>query len=138
MELREFAWWFFALVGVGFLFLLMLLSYLMCHYFIRVEEAQYVARSDLDPNYLDSNSLEVTTLEPNDLYAPVIRIRRRYRVWSARTTHTFIAIVLSCTGVYMISLYPEVTSPFWLGFVLQAFIYASAFLFYKTWRKGEE
>ena len=65
-------------------------------------------------------------------------IEARYRLWSAWATHTYITIVLSCTGVYIFSLCPGVTSPLWLGSVLQTFTYASAFFLYKTWRKGEE
>jgi len=49
-------------------------------------------------------------------------------------TRIFIAIVALCTAVYLISAYPGMESPFWLGIVLQFFIYGSAALCYASWR----
>ena len=46
----------------------------------------------------------------------------------------FITIVALCTVVYLISAYPGTESPFWLGIVLQFFIYGSAALCYASWR----
>lgn len=86
MELLGYAWWVLGLVGIGFLFPLLLVCYLMTHFYIHSEEEQCVARSDLDPNYLDSNPMELTSLEPNDLYVPVIRIRRG--IFLERLGHT--------------------------------------------------
>jgi hypothetical protein len=50
-------------------------------------------------------------------------------VW---VTRIFIAIVLQCTALYLMSRFPGMESPFWLGIVLQVFTYGSAALFYAS------
>jgi len=45
-------------------------------------------------------------------------------------TRIFIAIVLQCGGLYLISQFPGVNTPFWFGVVLQGFSFGSAALFY--------
>ena len=45
-------------------------------------------------------------------------------------TRIFIAIVLQCAALFLISQYPGVQSPFWLGIVLQGYTFVSAGLFY--------
>jgi len=50
-------------------------------------------------------------------------------VW---VTRIFIAIVLQCTALYLMSRFPGMESPFWLGIVLQGFTYGSAALFYAS------
>ena len=50
-------------------------------------------------------------------------------VW---VTRIFIAIVLQCTALYLMSTFPGMESPFWLGIVLQGFTYGSAALFYAS------
>ena len=50
-------------------------------------------------------------------------------VW---VTRIFIAIVLQCTALYLMSRFPGMDSPFWLGIVLQGFTYSSAALFYAS------
>jgi hypothetical protein len=50
----------------------------------------------------------------------------------------FIAIVLQCTALYLMSQYPGMESPFWLGIVLQGFTYGSAALFYASGQKEIE
>jgi len=139
MEILGLAWWTISLIGIGFLFSLILLSYLMCYYFLRAETKIYRAYTELEPNYLESTPLESAYMESNDLYAPVIRVRRRYAFWSALATRTYAILVVVCAGVYMVSQSPWAPpSPFWLGFVLTAFTFGSAFFTYKTWRKGRE
>ena len=139
MEILGSAWWTTSLIGIGFLFSLILLSYLMCYYFLRAEVGIYRTRTDLDPNYMEANTLEPAYIEPNDLYAPVILVRRRYAFWSTLATRTYLILAVVCAGVYVVSRYPWVPpSPFWLGFVLTAFTFGSAFFTYKTWRKGRE
>lgn len=136
MEILGVAWWAMGLIVIGVLFSLILLAYLMCYHFIRVEAEIYKTRIDLDPNYLESTSLESAYVEPTDLYVPVILVRKRYTFWSALATWTYGILVIVCGGVYIISRYPWAPpSPFWLGFTLTAFIFAAAFFTYKTWRK---
>ena len=45
-------------------------------------------------------------------------------------TRIFIAIVLQCGGLYLISQLPGMNTPFWFGVALQGFSFGSASLFY--------
>jgi hypothetical protein len=45
-------------------------------------------------------------------------------------TRLFIAIVLQCGGLYLISQFPGMNAPFWFGVALQGFSFGSAALFY--------
>jgi len=121
-------WWASCLLLISSLLLLLLVCCLRSHYFARVEEAHETV----------SSRLETDLLRIDNLYALITSIQRRREFWSIWTTRIFIAIVLSCVGVYLISQYPGASSPVWLGIVLQVFIYVSAFLFYKMWGKTEE
>ena len=47
-------------------------------------------------------------------------------------TQIFIAIVVQCGGLYLISQYPGINAPFWFGIALQGFSFGSAALFYIT------
>jgi hypothetical protein len=47
-------------------------------------------------------------------------------------TRIFAAIVLQCAAIYLISQFSGFPSPFWLGIVLQAYTYGSAYLFYAS------
>jgi len=122
------AWWNLCLLLISLLFLLLLVCYSMSRYFAQVEETYHIAHGGLKTDLLGIDNL----------YAPIIRIQGRRVFWSIWATRIFIAIVLSCVGVGLISQYSGAPSPVWLGIVLQAFIYVSAFFFYKTWRKTEE
>jgi len=51
-------------------------------------------------------------------------------------TRLFIAIVLQCAALYLMSQLPGVQSPFWLGIVLQGYSYGSAALFYASGNEG--
>ena len=53
----------------------------------------------------------------------------RLNTW---VTRIFIAIVLQCTALYLMSRFPGMESPFWLGIALQGFTYGSAALFYAS------
>lgn len=131
-------WWALGLLGIGLLFLLLFVCYLMSRRSIHAEEAYLAAHGDSGLNHPNSGQQEPDALESNALAALVVRIRKRYRFWSAWATRMFVAIVLSCAGVYLFSKFSGVASPSWLGFALQAFSYGSAFLFYKTWRRATE
>lgn len=128
-------WWTLGLLGIGLLFMLLSVCYLMSRRSIHAEEAYLAAHGDPDLNHQNSGQQEPGALEFNALSTPVVRIQKRHRFWSAWATRIFVTIVLSCAGVYMGSKFSGAASPSWLGFALQAFIYGSAFLFYKTWRR---
>jgi hypothetical protein len=57
------------------------------------------------------------------------------KIW---VTRIFIAIVLQCTALYLMSRFPGMESPFWLGIVLQGFTYGSAALFYASGKNEME
>ena len=52
------------------------------------------------------------------------------KLFSTWVTRIFAAIVLQCAAIYLISQFPGFQSPFWLGIVLQAYTYGSAYIFY--------
>jgi hypothetical protein len=54
---------------------------------------------------------------------------QRLNTWATRL---FIAIVLQCAALFMVSQFPGIQSPFWLGIALQGFTYGSAALFYAS------
>jgi hypothetical protein len=54
------------------------------------------------------------------------------KLLNAWVTWIFAAIVLQCAAIYLISRFPGFQSPFWLGIVLQAYTYGSAYLFYAS------
>jgi hypothetical protein len=45
----------------------------------------------------------------------------------------FVAIVFICVGIYLLSMLPGISSPTWLGMVLQGFIYGTAAVYYLSW-----
>jgi len=100
-------WWPLCLLGVGLLFTLLLVCCLMC-------------RCCGAPGR-------------GALSAGSVGFWRRRGFWGACSERVFVAITLSCAGVYLVSRFPGPPVPFWLGPVLQAFTYASAFLLYGTW-----
>ena len=55
----------------------------------------------------------------------------RLETWLARI---FVAIVLQCAALFILSQLPGFKSPSWLGIVLQGFTYGSATLFYMSGR----
>jgi len=48
------------------------------------------------------------------------------------TTRLFIGIVLQSAVLFLISQFPGIQSPYWLGMALQGFTYGSAALFYAS------
>jgi len=54
---------------------------------------------------------------------------QRLNTW---VTRLFIAIVLQCAALFLVSQFPGIQSPFWLGMALQGFTYGSAALFYAS------
>jgi len=132
-------WWVLGLAELSILFLLLAVCFIMSHYHLRAETAVYAMRTELDPNYLDLNELDVTSMEYNSLYAPVIRIRRRFEFWSRLATRVYLVLVVSSAAIYIVSGFPlSPPSPFWFIVLLQAYAFAGAYLTYKTWRKTKD
>lgn len=132
-------WWILGLGELSVLFLLLAVCFIVSHHYIRAETAVYAMRTELDPNYLDLNELDVTSMEYNSLYAPVVRIRRRFEFWSRLATRLYVALVVSSAVIYIVSRFPlSSPSPFWFIVLLQAYAFAGAYLTYKTWRKTKD
>jgi hypothetical protein len=54
---------------------------------------------------------------------------QRLNTW---VTRLFIAIVLQCAALFLVSQFPGIQSPSWLGMALQGITYGSAALFYAS------
>jgi hypothetical protein len=54
---------------------------------------------------------------------------QRLNTW---VTRLFIAIVLQCAALFLVSQFPGFQSPLWFGMALQGFTYGSAALFYAS------
>ena len=133
------AWWVLGLTELSILFLLLVICFVMSHYHLRAETAVYAMHTELDPNYLDLNELDVTSMEYNSLYAPVVRIRRKLAFWSRLATRVYVVLVVSSAAIYIVSRFPLFPpSPFWFIVLLQAYAFAGAYLAYKTWRKTKD
>ena len=135
----DFEWWLLGLFGLSILFLLLAVCFIMSHYHIRAETAVYTMHTELDPSYIDLNELETTSMEYNSLYAPVVRIRRRFEFWSRLATRLYVALVVSSAVIYIVSSFPSSPpSPFWFTVLLHAYSFAGAYLTYRTWRKAKD
>lgn len=87
--------------------------------------------SALASTSMESTPLRYTTLEGAGLHAPSEDVRNsRLSPW---VTRIFVAIVIQCAAIYLISAYPGTDSPFWLGIILQGFTYGSAAVYYASW-----
>jgi len=85
--------------------------------------------------YMDSTPLGYTTMDQAGLHAASAAARRGSTGLSSWVNRIFIAIVLQCAAIYLISSYPGTRSPFWLGVILQGFTYGSAAVYYASWGK---
>ena len=135
----DFEWWLLGLFGLSILFLLLAVCFIMSHYYLRAETTVYAMHTELDPNYLDSNELDVTSLEYNSLYAPVVKIRSRFEFWSRLATRGYVALIVSSAVIYIVSKFPLAPpTPFWFIVLLQGYAFAGAYFTYKTWRKAKD
>lgn len=132
VELWSLPWWILGLYSLTALFTL-LFSLSLASY--RVFERGLLHGSDaiLASAYIDSTPLGCTPLEGAGLSSHSKASRRRGEGLSPWVTRIFIAIVLQCAAIYLISAYPGTESPFWLGIVLQGFTYGSAAVCYASW-----
>ncbi len=132
-------WWVLGLVELSILFLILAVCFITSHYHLRAETAVYATHTELDPNYIDLNELDVTSMEYNSLYAPVVRIRRRFEFWSRLATRVYVALIISSAVIYIVSSFPlSPPSPFWFVVLLQVYAFTGAYLTYKTWRKAKD
>lgn len=134
-----FEWWVLGLVELNALFLLLAICFITSQYHLKAETVVYAMRTELDPSYLDLNELDATSMEYNSLYAPVVRIRRRFEFWSRLATRVYVALIVSSAVIYTVSTFPlSPPSPFWFLVLVQVYAFAGAYLTYKTWRKTKD
>lgn len=87
------------------------------------------------PSSIKSTSLEFMALKRVKVMSnsiATVTMQSKLNTW---VTRIFIAIVLQCAAIYLISMLPGTRSPFWLGITLQGFTYGSAAVYYASWGK---
>jgi len=62
-------------------------------------------------------------------------VLRNTALTSSWVTRIFVAIVLHCVAISLLSQHPAFQSPLWLGLLLQGFAYASALTYYLSVRE---
>ena len=133
MELWGHPWWILGLYSLAALFMLLFALFLASHRVIRRSLPQgpgaALASTPMESTPLGYTALEGVTMRPSHEGA-----------WGSRlnpwVTRIFIAIVLQCAAIYLVSAYPGTGSPFWLGITLQGFTYGSAAVYYASWGEG--
>ena len=130
MELLSYPWWVLGLFSLTAFFML-LFALFLARYRIFRKELTHGQGTILASAYMESTSLGYTALEGAGLYSSPKTINSsKLSPW---VTRIFIAIVLQCAAIYLISAYPGTESPFWLGITLQCFTYGSAAVCYASW-----
>lgn len=123
-------WWVLGLMILALLFT-SLFGLFMASRMVYRKRLGWSPCGSFNPSYIEAPTLSSTT---------VGRASTRPKYGSnddtpwvdAWVTRLFIALVLLCAAFYLISQFPGVQSPFWLGIVLQGFTYGSAALFYAS------
>jgi len=78
----------------------------------------------------------VHILNEDPISVPIQKIAlRKTSLTSSWVTRIFVAIVLHCAALSLLSQHPAFQSPLWLGLLLQSFSYASAFIYYLSVRE---
>lgn len=131
-------WWLLSILVLLGIFVVIITSYVMSLHFASVEERRFRVLTELDPNYLDPNVLETTTLGQNVLDPSLIRTRERLEIWSRVAMRAYVVMVLSSALLYLASTFLRLESPFWYPLVLSGFIFASAYFVYRVWSKARE
>ena len=132
MELWSYPWWTLSLYSLTALFMLLFGLFLArCRVLRRV--LLHGSDAVLTSACIDLTPLGCMSLEGTGLSSPSKAARHRGEGLSPWVTRIFIAIVLQCAAIYLISAYPGTESPFWLGIVLQGFTYGSAAVCYASW-----
>ncbi|KON31280.1 hypothetical protein AC482_01265 [miscellaneous Crenarchaeota group-15 archaeon DG-45] len=133
MELWGHPWWILGLYSLAALFMLLSALFLASYRALRRGSLPRSAGAALSSNPMESTALGYTALEGVALRSSAGASGSRLGPW---VTRIFIAIVLQCAAIYLISTYPGMGSPFWLGVALHGFTYGSAAVYYVSW--GEE
>ena len=132
MNLWSFPWWILGLYSLTALFMLLFAIFLASYRVLR-RRLPLGSGAIFASTSMDSTPLGYTTLGQMGLhYLPKAAQPRRSRL-SSWVTRIFVAIVLQCAAIYLISAYPGTRSPFWLGVILQGYTYGSAAVYYASW-----
>jgi hypothetical protein len=131
LELWSHPWWVLGLISLTALFMLLFGLFIASYRVLRRGMGGGPYGSPSHPN------IEITFQGPltfSGAYmqgtpAPGSGGPKLLNTW---VTRIFAAIVLQCAAIYLISQFPGFQSPFWLGIVLQAYTYGSAYLFYAS------
>ena len=129
-------WWCLPFIALSALLAALAVSVTMFERSFRATEFGVVGGS-AEPSALDVDAYEPADVGRTGLF-PVGRVLR-YRVglWRSLSTKLFMAIVLSCTCLYVSTALPFINPPFWWTACLHLFVYPAAYLFYRVIRLEE-
>jgi hypothetical protein len=134
LELWSHPWWIIGLYSLTALFFLLFALFMASYKTIKGGPTQVPGVLPV-PSSIKSTSLDYTALKRMEVmssYIATVSKRPKLNTW---VTRIFIAIVLQCAAIYLISTFPGTRSPFWLGITLQGFTYGSAAVYYASWGK---
>lgn len=134
MELWSHPWWIIGLYSLTALFFLLFALFMASYKTIKDVPSQ-VPGMIIVPSSIKSTSLEYTALKRIEVKSDSIATVPKQPKLNIWVTRIFIAIVIQCAAIYLISTFPGTRSPFWLGISLQGFTYGSAAVYYASWGK---
>lgn len=129
IELWSHPWWVFGLMSLTILFIFLLTMFIASYKKLRKEQRWNIYGIISQP---PNNPFSENYFIP--VQAPSRTSSLNEGGYSIDTwpTRIFIAIVLQCVALFLLSQLPGFQSPFWLGIVLQGYTYGSAALFYAS------
>lgn len=134
MDLWSYPWWMLSLYSLTALFML-LFAIFIASYSLSRRRPPRSSGATLASTSMDVTTLAYTALSRIALNSPSGSVGPTQSRLSTWATRIFIAIVLQCTAIYLISTYPGTKSPLWLGIILQGFTYGSAAVCCASWGK---
>ena len=137
MDLWSHPWWIIGLYSLAALFMLLFAIFLASYTMLR-RELPRGSGAVVTSTSMESVPLGFTSHCRMGLHTPSKTSKMSISMLTPWLTRLFIAIVLLCATIYLISAYPGTESPFWLGIVLQGFTYGSAAVYYASWSRELE
>ena len=120
-------WWELGLLSISVLFILLLGLYVFS--FARGRKNSSWISEDI-PSGILNTSLAAVGIRRTSIVLSSMSMDEGFSWVNVWVTRLFIAIVLISAALFLVSQYPGLQSPFWLGLALQGFTYSSAFIFY--------
>ncbi len=131
MELWSHPWWVLGLTSLTILLILLFAMFIAsCIAFGR--KSGLCTNGGVSQPYHDPFSKSYIT--PVQALSRTTSLNKNGYSVNAWATRTFIAIILLCVALFLLSQLPGFQSPFWLGIVLQGYTYCSAALFFASVR----